>query len=814
MSAGAARLPARLLVALVAVLAALAAVPALTAIAHADGDPGSDVLVYSNLFVGSDSGISVAQQEALGNLLDATVALHAPVRVAVVAHRDDLGFITALWGKPATYAKYLGYELSLAYAGRLLIVMPGGLGFYWNGHSDAPGYRALAGLTAAGGPAGLVAATETAVRRIERSAGVTALALAAAVRNAAAGAIRAARSASTPNGAIAPVPAAATAPAVTVHRSGGGSISGWVVALGLVLALSAPFWLPRVLRRRGERDAPATAGRDLLALARRRWALPGAAVLTSMVALVVAVVALNGAEATTPTAYLAHNPYVDPGTPLTPATPAPGFKLTDQVGREVSLAQFRGKVVILAFNDAECQTICPLTTQAMLDAKRALGPAGADVQLLGIDANSKSTQVEDVLSYTQLHGMTGEWDFLTGPLARLEAVWHAYGVWVDIERGLISHIPAVYVIDPQGRMRWVHSTQDSYAAIPQLGQVLARETSQLLPGHPAVNSRLSYATIGGITPRRQVSLPRSGGGTVQLGPGRAHLYLFFATWDRESTAIAGRLELLRRYSAAAAARRSGLPPLTAVDEGSVEPSVTALPAFLRTLGTPLNYPVAIDTSGRVADGYEVQGQPWFVLTSPSGRIAWWQEVYSSGWPSVPVLENQVRAALAKVSGGPVNEQAAQLALRGSPAPLAALHAQASQLVGGQKAMDARVGALRGYPILVNVWQSACEPCQAEFGLMANAAARFGKRIAFLGADMNDVSGNALAFLHQHAVSYPSYTATSGSIESLLPAGIEGLPTTFFINANGKVVFVHDGEYDSAGTLDNDIESYLLLRPGR
>jgi hypothetical protein len=39
------------------------------------------------------------------------------------------------------------------------------------------------------------------------------------------------------------------------------------------------------------------------------------------------------------------------------------------------------------------------------------------------------------------------------------------------------------------------------------------------------------------------------------------------------------------------------------------------------------------------------------------------------------------------------------------------------------------------------------------------------------------------------------------------ATLEGLPTTIFINSNGKVVFVHTGQYDSQGTLDADIAYY-------
>ena len=64
--------------------------------ARADGDPGSDVLVYQDLFAGSDAGLSVAQQVELGGLLKATARAGAPVRVAVIASRFDLGAVTGL----------------------------------------------------------------------------------------------------------------------------------------------------------------------------------------------------------------------------------------------------------------------------------------------------------------------------------------------------------------------------------------------------------------------------------------------------------------------------------------------------------------------------------------------------------------------------------------------------------------------------------------------------------------------------------------------------------------------------------------------
>jgi cytochrome oxidase Cu insertion factor (SCO1/SenC/PrrC family) len=86
------------------------------------------------------------------------------------------------------------------------------------------------------------------------------------------------------------------------------------------------------------------------------------------------------------------NPDLDPGTSLNNAA-APDFRLTNQFGQQVSLSAFRGKVVILAFADSECTTVCPLTTVSMLEAKQMLGRAGQNVQLLGVDANPDATAV-------------------------------------------------------------------------------------------------------------------------------------------------------------------------------------------------------------------------------------------------------------------------------------------------------------------------------------------------------------------------------------------------------------------------------------
>jgi cytochrome oxidase Cu insertion factor (SCO1/SenC/PrrC family)/thiol-disulfide isomerase/thioredoxin len=535
--------------------------------------------------------------------------------------------------------------------------------------------------------------------------------------------------------------------------------------------------------------------------------------VAAAVALVVVVVAAVGMTSHRPspsgqeTSALASNPNVDPGTPLT--GPAPEFTLTNQFGQRVSMRSFRGRVVLLAFNDSECTTICPLTTTAMVDAKGLLGAAGKQVALLGVDANPDATSISDVRAYSRAHGMLHQWDFVTGSLPSLRRVWKAYKIAVQIEQGQIDHTPALFVIDSRGRLAKLYMTQMSYASVDQLAQVLAQEASKLLPGHPRLRTLRSYDQIPPIGPQRAVTLPRADGGRAVLGPGRSpRLLVFFATWVSQTSNLAAELEALNQYRSAAAAR--GLPGVTAVDEGSIEPSAGALATFLHRLPRGLSYPVAIDRSGRVADGYEVQDQPWFVLTSAAGRILWHYDASTQGWLSTAALIKRVRGGLTAAPQVTAPTAAAvPNVLAGSPAPLASLHDQAGQVLGSQSALTARLRSLRGYPVVINAWASWCTPCRSEFPLFASASVRYGRQVAFLGLDTDDSLGDAKSFLARHPVSYPSYQGTTSQIHSLLPQGLIGLPTTIFVNRAGKVAYVHSGQYDSQGTLDQDVGQYAL-----
>jgi cytochrome oxidase Cu insertion factor (SCO1/SenC/PrrC family) len=333
------------------------------------------------------------------------------------------------------------------------------------------------------------------------------------------------------------------------------------------------------------------------------------------------------------------NPNLDLGSSLG-GQPAPDFRLRNQFGQPMSLSQFRGKVVMLAFEDSECTTVCPLTTQSMLQAKQLLGPAGSQVQLLGVDANPDAISVADVLSYSRTHGLVNQWNFLTGSLPELKATWTKYHIAVQIEQDQIDHTPALFLIDQQGRERKLYLTQMAYSSVGQSARVLAEEIASLLPGHPKVASQQSLASIAGQGPSDHLMLPSasSQGGTVTLGPGQPRLVMFFATWLDEVANLKSELAGMNAY--VAAARRAGLPPLVAVDETVVEPSAQAVRSYLANLGTTLDFPVGMDTTGRVADGYQVQDQPWFALVSASGKIIWSHD----GWLPLPALESAVKHA--------------------------------------------------------------------------------------------------------------------------------------------------------------------------
>lgn len=163
---------------------------------------------------------------------------------------------------------------------------------------------------------------------------------------------------------------------------------------------------------------------------------------------------------------------------------------------------------------------------------------------------------------------------------------------------------------------------------------------------------------------------------------------------------------------------------------------------------------------------------------------------------------------------PVAEEApfdlagAKRELAGAPAPLAALHAQSSELLeGGVPAFEKRLAALKGRPVVINKWASWCNPCRAEFPAFQQLATERGREIAFLGLNSGDSVQPARDFLAEYPVPYPSYVDPDEEIAREIKAPAN-YPITLFVDARGKTAFIHQGGYTSTEQLAADVERYL------
>ena len=146
-------------------------------------------------------------------------------------------------------------------------------------------------------------------------------------------------------------------------------------------------------------------------------------------------------------------------------------------------------------------------------------------------------------------------------------------------------------------------------------------------------------------------------------------------------------------------------------------------------------------------------------------------------------------------------------LVGAPAPIAALHAQANELLeGGADAFKARLADLDGYPVVVNKWASWCAPCRQEFPYFQRQSERLAKKVAFMGVNSNDNDEDARRFLEEYPVPYPSYKDPSLDVADVFKGGL-AFPTTAFYDSKGKLAYVKQGGYAEEADLVEDIERY-------
>jgi len=137
--------------------------------------------------------------------------------------------------------------------------------------------------------------------------------------------------------------------------------------------------------------------------------------------------------------------------------PAPGFTLTDQHGRTVTLSGLRGKVVLLTFLDPVCVTDCPLIAQEFRQAGQLLGTSRAKVDLVAVDVNPLYSELAYTRQFDQQEGLASltDWHYLTSSPARLRAVYKAYGQPAQTlpAGAMLGHTDIAFVIDTHGEIR-------------------------------------------------------------------------------------------------------------------------------------------------------------------------------------------------------------------------------------------------------------------------------------------------------------------------------------------------------------------------
>jgi len=158
---------------------------------------------------------------------------------------------------------------------------------------------------------------------------------------------------------------------------------------------------------------------------------------------------------------------------------APPFRLTDQNGNAVSLAAYRGRVVIVTFLDPLCRNYCPLEAARLGTVVRSLPPA-ARPAIVGVSVNVFGNARRYLLQDVHKWRLGTEYHWAVGTPKQLQAVWKRYDIGVlDQSKKIagivvhnIVHTEAAYIVDGSGFERalflWPFTAADVKSALTGL----------------------------------------------------------------------------------------------------------------------------------------------------------------------------------------------------------------------------------------------------------------------------------------------------------------------------------------------------------
>ncbi len=117
-----------------------------------------------------------------------------------------------------------------------------------------------------------------------------------------------------------------------------------------------------------------------------------------------------------------------------------------------------------------------------------------------------------------------------------------------------------------------------------------------------------------------------------------------------------------------------------------------------------------------------------------------------------------------------------------------------------------LAAMRGTPVVLNYWATWCGPCRAEMPAIQQAAENYGDRVKFVGVNQGEDAAAITPFVEEFGVTFPIVVDTDQAVGADL-YNVKGLPTTFFIDADGTIQRVWMGEMNSI-TLEEGIAEIL------
>lgn len=293
---------------------------------------------------------------------------------------------------------------------------------------------------------------------------------------------------------------------------------------------------------------------------------------------------------------------------------APDFSLTDQRGDALDLRRFRGRPVVLTFNDDECRDLCTLLAEDVAAADADLGAHASSVAFVSVNANPFHTGVADVRSWTDQHGLAHarNWYFGTGSPATLARIAKSYGCDVQTDRatGDVVHCATMYFIDPAGRRVAVGSFGSDSADTAPFAHAMAQMAvdlsgSQVKVAGPSLGSPTHGSTdVGDTAPA--LDLPSASGAPAPSGG-----YRVIDFFSSSCTACRPQLAALQAEHAVLG---------DAVGVIGVDVDDPAATARRLASAAEVSFSVLDDRQGATAAGWRVTALPTLVVLGPAGRV--------------------------------------------------------------------------------------------------------------------------------------------------------------------------------------------------